>query len=338
MSTQTAASGPRTAPQRGELVLDVQGLDKKFITRRNFMGRPHAHVHAVNNVSLQLHAGETLALVGESGSGKSSTAKLITGLEVPDSGSVTVLGQEWTALSKKELRDRRRHLQMIFQDPFASLNPMKMVVYNIGEPLVIHEGVGGKDLDKRVLELLDLVGLPSTALHRYPHEFSGGQRQRIAIARALAAEPEIIIADEAVSALDVSTQAQILNLLKEIQAERHLSFLFITHDLGVVRQVADRIAVMYLGEIVETGDADVIFERPHQAYTRRLLAAVPEVSFKDREERRLILEREGVNVDAILDPTAINEVEEGLQATGPALDINAEVDAETRVDDDPRIG
>lgn len=335
MTAQTAASGPRTAPKRGELVLDVQGLDKKFITRRNFLGRPHSHVHAVNNVSLKLHAGETLALVGESGSGKSSTAKLITGLEQPDSGTVTVLGQEWTALSKKELRDRRRHLQMIFQDPFASLNPMKMVVYNIGEPLVIHEGVGGKELDRRVLELLDLVGLPSTALHRYPHEFSGGQRQRIAIARALAAEPEIIIADEAVSALDVSTQAQILNLLKDIQAERHLSFLFITHDLGVVRQVADRIAVMYLGELVEEGDADVIFERPHQAYTRRLLAAVPEVSFKDREERRLILEREGVHVDQILDPNAVNAVELGVREDDDS--INAEVEKESQVEDDPRI-
>ena len=335
MSTQTEATSTRTAPKRGELVLDVEGLDKKFITRRNMFGRPHSFVHAVNNVSLKLHAGETLALVGESGSGKSSTAKLITGLETPDSGTVKVLGQEWTTLSKKDLRDQRRHLQMIFQDPFASLNPMKMVVHNIGEPLAIHEGTGGKELDKRVLELLDLVGLPSTALNRYPHEFSGGQRQRIAIARALAAEPEIIIADEAVSALDVSTQAQILNLLKDIQAERHLSFLFITHDLGVVRQVADRISVMYLGEIVESDEADVIFERPHQAYTRRLLAAVPEVSFKDREERRLVLEREGVNVDEILDPNAVNEVEEGIPLDKRS--VNAEVDEESNVEDDPRI-
>ncbi|MFV0534961.1 MAG: ATP-binding cassette domain-containing protein [Cumulibacter sp.] len=337
MSTQTTASPARSAPQRGELVLDVEGLDKKFVTRRNFIGRPGAHVHAVNNVSLKLHAGETLALVGESGSGKSSTAKLITALETPDSGKVTVLGEEWTALSSKDLRSKRRHLQMIFQDPFASLNPMKMVVFNIGEPLIIHEGLSGTDLDKRVLELLDLVGLPSTALHRYPHEFSGGQRQRIAIARALAAQPEIIIADEAVSALDVSTQAQILNLLKDIQAERHLSFLFITHDLGVVRQVADRIAVMYLGEIVESGDANAIFENPSQAYTRRLLAAVPEVSFKGREERRRQLEREGVNVDAILDPTARNEVEEGLPAQKDAPTDHVEEDAERAIEDDTRI-
>ena len=333
MSTQTVAGGNRTAPERGELVLDVDALDKRFVTRRTFFGRPQSYVHAVNNVSLKLHAGETLALVGESGSGKSSTAKLITGLEQPDSGRVTVLGQEWTAVSKKQLRSQRRHLQMIFQDPFASLNPMKMVVFNIGEPLIIHEGVGGKELDNRVLELLDLVGLPSTALHRYPHEFSGGQRQRIAIARALAAEPEIIIADEAVSALDVSTQAQILNLLKDIQAERHLSFLFITHDLGVVRQVADRIAVMYLGEIVETGDADTIFDRPHQAYTRRLLAAVPEVSFKDREERRLVLEREGVHIDEILDPMAENAIETGVPSSGSGVNIEAEANPTA----DPRI-
>ena len=292
MSTETRTTSKRAAPTRGDVVLDVKGIDKKFVTGRNFFGRPSGFVHAVRDVSLQLRAGETLALVGESGSGKSSTAKLITGLETPDVGTVTVLGEEWTALGTKSLRQKRRHLQMIFQDPFASLNPMKMVVFNIGEPLIIHEGAGGKELDRRVLDLLELVGLPSSALHRYPHEFSGGQRQRIAIARALAAEPESIIADEAVSALDVSTQAQILNLLKDIQAERHLSFLFITHDLGVVRQVADRILVMYLGEIVEEGVADEIFERPRQAYTQRLLAAVPEVSAKDRDERRALLERE----------------------------------------------
>ncbi len=180
---------------------------------------------------------------------------------------------------------------MVFQDPFASLDPMKMVVFTIGEPLMIHEGLKGADLDRRVLALLDLVGLPASALHRYPHEFSGGQRQRIAIARALAADPAVVVADEAVSALDVSTQAQVLNLMKDIQAERGLAFVFITHDLGVVRQVADRVSVLYHGEVVEEGAADAVLERPRMAYTQRLLSAVPEVSARDREERRAVLAR-----------------------------------------------
>ena len=281
----TEAVGVREAAAGGDLVLEATGLCKRFVTGRNWLGRPSVWLDAVKDVSLSLRAGETLALVGESGSGKSTTARLVTQLETPDSGSVRVLGDDWTALGARALRSKRRALQMIFQDPFASLNPMKMIVFNIGEPLIVHEGLGGKELDNRVLELLDLVGLPATALHRYPHEFSGGQRQRIAIARALAANPQVIVADEAVSALDVSTQAQILNLLKDIQVERGLAFLFITHDLGVVRQVADRIAVMYLGQIVEQGVADEVFDAPAQDYTRSLLSAVPEVSAKARRER-----------------------------------------------------
>ena len=284
-STATDAAGAAA----GGVVLEATGLHKRFVTGRNWLGRPSVWLDAVKDVSLSLRAGETLALVGESGSGKSTTARLVTQLETPDSGTVEVLGDDWTALRGKTLREKRRALQMVFQDPFASLNPMKMIVFNIGEPLIVHEGVGGKALDRRVLELLELVGLPATALHRYPHEFSGGQRQRIAIARALAADPQVIVADEAVSALDVSTQAQILNLLKDIQAERGLAFLFITHDLGVVRQVADRIAVMNLGEIVEQGDADQVFDAPAMEYTRSLLSAVPEVSAKARRERAAVV-------------------------------------------------
>jgi len=279
--TVTTASSP-------EVVLQATGLHKNFVTKRSAFGRPTERLHAVTDVSLTLRKGETLALVGESGSGKSSTARVLTQLEAADAGSVEVLGEDWTALKGKNLRTKRRRMQMVFQDPFASLNPMKMVVFNVGEPLITHLGLRGTALDDRVLELLDLVGLQSTALHRYPHEFSGGQRQRIAIARALAANSEIIIADEAVSALDVSTQAQILNLLKDIQAERDLSFLFITHDLGVVRQVADSIAVMYLGRIVESGTADDIFDDPKHPYTQALLAAVPEVSGARRRQRPVI--------------------------------------------------
>ncbi|GAB3305581.1 ATP-binding cassette domain-containing protein [Epidermidibacterium keratini] len=287
--TQDVGSA-RTTFERGDVVLRAEGLSKRFVTKRNFIGRPVDHVHAVDDVSIELRHGETLALVGESGSGKSSTARLLVQLEVPDAGRVEVFGEDWVSLSRSELRSRRRRMQMVFQDPFASLNPMKMVVYAVGEPLMVHDGLRGAALDRKVLSLLDQVGLPSSALHRYPYEFSGGQRQRIAIARALAADPEIVIADEAVSALDVSTQAQILNLLRDIQHDRGLSFLFITHDLGVVRQVADRISVMFRGKVVEEGTADEVFTHPREAYTRRLLSAVPEVSPTARERRRTTLE------------------------------------------------
>lgn len=271
------------------IVLEVSGLSKVFRARRTLLTSSKDDVHAATDVSLTMRRGETLALVGESGSGKSTVARMIAMLERPDSGSVEVLGQDWTSARPRTLRRARRQLQMIFQDPFASLDPMKMVVFSIGEPLMIHQRLRGSALDRRVLELLEQVGLPSNALHRYPHEFSGGQRQRIAIARALAAEPAIVVADEAVSALDVSTQAQILNLMKDIQQERGLAFLFITHDLGVVRQIADRVTVMHHGEIVEEGPADLILETPRMAYTRRLLAAVPEVSAHDRQVRRSTL-------------------------------------------------
>jgi ABC-type glutathione transport system ATPase component len=261
-----------------EVVLRVTGLRKRFVTRRNMFGRPMRHVDAVNDVSLTVHAGETVALVGESGSGKSTTARLITRLDEPDEGQVTVCGTEWTGLSTRALRPHRRALQMVFQDPYASLDPTKMVVHSVGEPLTVHDGLRGGRLDDRVAQLLEQVGLSRRHLHRYPHEFSGGQRQRLAIARALAAGPRVIIADEAVSALDVSTQAQVLNLLADLRREHGLAFLFITHDLGVVRQIADRVVVLNRGRVVETGTADEIFTAAAEPYTKALLAAVPDIS------------------------------------------------------------
>lgn len=266
-------------------VLDVANLSKTFHPRRRLLGRSSRPVPAVDSVTFSLQRGRTLAIVGESGSGKSTTARLITQLEKADTGSVTVCGTEWSTLSEAQLRAHRADLQMIFQDPFSSLDPMRMVVHLVGEPLMIRQRMSGRQLDERVAGLLQQVGLSPRHIHRYPHEFSGGQRQRIAIARALAADPKVIIADEAVSALDVSTQAQVLNLLRDIQRDRGVAMLFISHDLGVIRQVADDIAVMFHGRIVESGPADQIFNSPADPYTKSLLAAVPEIDPAKRRPR-----------------------------------------------------
>lgn len=259
-------------------VLEVEGLSKSFVTKRSMLGRPTDHIHAVKDVSLTVHAGRTTALVGESGSGKSSTARLIARLDEPDEGTVRVCGADWTAMGKRELRESRKDLQMIFQDPYGSLDPMKMIVHAVGEPLLLRERMSRSDLDAMVSKLLEEVGMDPAHLHRYPYEFSGGQRQRLCIARALCARPRIIVADEAVSALDVSVQAQVLNLVRQIQRDDGVAFLFISHDLGVVRQVADDIAVMYLGRIVESGPADDVFNSPSHPYTQSLLEAVPDVN------------------------------------------------------------
>lgn len=258
-----------------DIVLRVDDLSKSFVTRRNPLGMPTRRLQAVDGVSFDLRRGETLALVGASGSGKSTTARLVARLEKPDRGRIVVRGVDWSHMRQMSLQKHRRSLQMVFQNPFASLDPTKMVVHLVGEPLIIYEKLSGRLLDERVRDLLDDVGLSANAMNKYPHEFSGGQRQRLAIARALAADPEIVIADEAVSALDVSTQAKVLNLLADIQRDRAVAILFITHDLGVVRQIADRVAVMSAGRIVEQGPAEDIFTSPQDDYTRGLLDAVP---------------------------------------------------------------
>lgn len=266
-------------------VLQATNLTKSFVTRRSVLGRPRERLLAVDGVDLRIDEHETLGLVGESGSGKSTTARLVTRLIEPDDGRIVIDGADWTTLRPKALRHARRSAQLVFQDPYASLDPTKTIADVIGEPLVIHEHLRGAAKERRVLELLDMVELTGAHARRYPYEFSGGQRQRIAIARALAAKPKIVIADEAVSALDVSTQAQVLNLLLDLQVEQGLAYLFISHDLGVVHQMSDRIAVMYLGRIVEEGPAETVYSAPAHPYTRALISAVPEIDPERRQER-----------------------------------------------------
>jgi oligopeptide transport system ATP-binding protein len=252
-----------------DVVLETRGLAKHFPARGGA-------VRAVDGVDLHLRRGETLGVVGESGCGKSTLAKLLVGLERPTGGSVVVRGQDMTKLGRGDLRRARRHIQMVLQDPYTSLNPRMTVGDIIGEPFEIHPDVVPRAQRARVVqELLDVVGLNPDHLNRYPHQFSGGQRQRIGIARALALKPEIIVCDEPVSALDVSIQAQVINLLARLQNEFGLSYIFIAHDLSVVRHISDRVAVMYLGKIVETGDDRAIYEQPTHPYTQALLSAVP---------------------------------------------------------------
>ena len=247
-------------------------LEARAVSRR-FGGR-HG-VLAVDQVSLRLCPGETLALVGESGSGKTTVGRLLVGLESPDDGSVTYGDRPLPDMTRAERADFRRSVQIVFQDPYASLNPRLTVGSALREVLAVHRIAIGRDADRRVAELLERVGLDPGSAERHPHEFSGGQRQRIGIARALAVDPELIIADEPVSALDVSVQARILTLLVELQEDLGLGYLFISHDLAVVRRVADRVAVMRGGRILESGPSDVVYDTPSQDYTKALLAAVP---------------------------------------------------------------
>jgi len=264
-------------PASNEVVLETKNLVKHFpITRGIIFQKKVGAVRAVDGVDLQLRRGETLGVVGESGCGKSTLAKLLVGLERPTSGSINVRGQDMTRLRGAELRRARRNIQMVLQDPYTSLNPRMTVGDIVGEPFDIHPDVVPRgDRKRRVQELLDLVGLNPEHINRYPHQFSGGQRQRIGIARALALRPEIIVCDEPVSALDVSIQAQVINLLERLQDEFGLSYIFIAHDLSVVRHIADRVAVMYLGKVVETGDEAQIYDKPTHPYTQALLSAVP---------------------------------------------------------------
>lgn len=270
-------------------LLQVTDLVKHFPVKSGVLiDREVARVRAVDGVSFSLHAGETLGLVGESGCGKSTVCRAILQLLSPTSGSVRFDGQELVGLSPRELRPLRRQIQMIFQDPFASLNPRKRVGQIIGDPLELHGLARGAELKRTVQDLLERVGLQAEHYNRYPHEFSGGQRQRIGIARAIGLRPRIVIADEPVSALDVSVQAQIINLLDDLQREFNMAYLFVAHDLGVVRHVSDRVAVMYLGKIVEEADADSLYSRPRHPYTNALLSAVPIPDPRKSAERQRI--------------------------------------------------
>ncbi|HVY77316.1 MAG TPA: ABC transporter ATP-binding protein [Solirubrobacterales bacterium] len=281
-------TAPPLRPRReSEPLLEVAGLVKHFPLRRGLLfEREVDRVRAVDGVSFSLRQGETLGLVGESGSGKSTLARTILGLLAPSAGSVRFEGREIAGLSRRQMRPLRRQMQMIFQDPYASLNPRKRVGQIVGEPLRRQGEARGAELRRAVEELLERVGLSAEHYDRFPHEFSGGQRQRIGIARALALRPKLIVADEPVSALDVSIRAQILDLLSELQDEFGLTYVFVAHDIGVVRHVSDRIAVMHQGKIVEEGPADVVCERPRDPYTRRLLAAVPIPDPREARARR----------------------------------------------------
>ena len=263
-------------------VVEVQGVSKQFPTAH------HGRVHAVTDVSLHIDHGETLAVVGESGCGKSTLANLIIRLHDADQGRVLLKGVDITSLKPREMRVHRQTMQIVFQDPFASLDPRVRVGASVAEPLMVHKVATKEEARDRVSRLFELVGLEQSMLNNYPHQFSGGQRQRVCIARALALNPELVIADEAVSALDVSVQAQVMNLMLELQQEMGLSYLFISHDLAVVERIAHRVAVMYLGQVVELGSREQVCQDPRHSYPTRLLRAVPSADPRQRTARPLL--------------------------------------------------
>ncbi|MHC0036256.1 ABC transporter ATP-binding protein [Pseudoneobacillus sp. C159] len=274
-----------------ELLLEVNGLKKYFPITGGVFGRKIGEVKAVDDVSFYVKKGETLGIVGESGCGKSTTGRLLMRLIEASDGRIVFEDKEITSMSKSELRKTRRDIQMVFQDPYASLNPRHSIQEILEEPLIVH-GIGTKEeRKKRVLEMLEVVGLSSYHARRYPHQFSGGQRQRIGIAKALMTKPKLIIADEPVSALDVSIQAQVLNLMNDIQKEFQLTYIFIAHDLGVVRHISDRVGVMYLGRLIELADSEDLYENPKHPYTKALLSAVP-IPDPDIKRETILIEGE----------------------------------------------
>ena len=290
--SSTAVSSDESQESPDKPLLRVEQLVKRFPIRSGMLRRVTGNVHAVEGVSFSLGYGETLALVGESGCGKSTTGNLIMRLEDPTSGRISIQNNDITGLNFTELRPFRREMQMIFQDPFASLDPRKTAGASVAEPMLVHGTAGSEERWQRAASLFQKVGLLPEHMSRFPHQFSGGQRQRICIARALALNPKLLIADEAVSALDVSIQAQVINLLMDLQQELGLSYLFISHDMAVVERISHRVAVMYLGQIVEIGSRAAVFGDPRHSYTQTLLSAVPIADPKMRPESRRLLSGE----------------------------------------------
>jgi ABC-type oligopeptide transport system ATPase subunit len=270
-------------------LLAVENLTTRFDLRSGIFGKVTGRVHAVENVSFEIFPGETLALVGESGCGKSTIGRSILQLDRPVSGSIRFEGRETLGQPAREIQALRRRVQMVFQDPFSSLNPRMTVGQAIADPMLVHGGLSRAEVRTRVAELLQRVGLTPEHARRHPHAFSGGQRQRICIARALSTRPKLVIADEAVASLDVTIQAQVINLLMDLQAETGISILFISHDMAVVERMAHRVAVMYLGQIVEIGSRREVFGNPRHSYTRKLLSSVPVADPRERPEKRLLM-------------------------------------------------
>ncbi|GAB7005605.1 dipeptide ABC transporter ATP-binding protein [Nocardioides sp. AN3] len=294
MTAELTSQGATEAPADAKPILRVEDLKMYFpVKSSGLLRKTIGHVQAVDGVSFQVNAGASLGLVGESGCGKSTTGRLITRLYQPTGGTIDFDGRDIAKLSDRDLHPLRRDIQMIFQDPYTSLNPRHTVGSIIGAPLAIHKVVPRDKILPRVQELLEIVGLNPEHYNRYPHEFSGGQRQRIGIARALTLQPKLLVADEPVSALDVSIQAQVINLLQDLQREFNIAFLFIAHDLAVVRHFCPEIAVMYLGKIVEIADRDTLYSRPHHPYTQALLSAVPDVKQAQVGGRRDRIRLEG---------------------------------------------
>ena len=271
-----------------KVLLEVQKVKKEFVTSKSLTGKPLKIVHAVDSVDLTIYEGETIGVVGESGCGKSTLGRCILQLIRPTAGNVLYRGEDITKLNKEQMRQMRRKMQLIFQDPYASLNPRMTVLELIMAPLETF-GIGTmEERVQRVKEIMELVGMPENMMNRYPHEFSGGQRQRIVIARALVLNPEFVVCDEPVSALDVSVRAQVLNLIQELKKKKHLTYMFISHDLSVVKYISDRIAVMYLGRIVEIAEKNELYNNPQHPYTKALLSAIPIPDVDNKMKREIL--------------------------------------------------